>query len=238
MSPQPQWWNEARPEIDDILSVFTQELADRLSQPSRNIIRGKNPFLFRMRTSGDASQFADMALSAFLSSSEETKFGKVLEKIAVVVCRHGRNGRESGIANVDLEYDDGSTRTVVQVKSGPRWGGASQRNALAQSFISTSATLRQNGLTPICIEGICYGRSGTRDLGTHLRITGNAFWEEVSGSPHTASNVLGAISSHAGNGLYEQRDNAKFAMLRYMHENGIAVNGEMQWDRLLELVME
>ena len=237
MTTHPDWWDEARPEIDEILSVFTQELADRLSAPSRNIIRNKNPFLFRMRTNEDASQFADTAITAYLSSSEETKFGKVLERIAVVTCRKGRNGRESGITNVDLEYDEGATRTVVQVKSGPRWGNADARRALARNFNSTSAVLRQNGLTPICVEGICYGKSGIRDLGTHVRITGDAFWEEISGSPRTGLSIMQLIGEHAGNGLYERRAAAKVAMVRYLHESEIAVNGEMQWDRLLELVM-
>ena len=237
MTSHPDWWDEARPEIDEFLSGFTQKLAIRLSEPPEKIIRRKNPFLFRIRTNEDASQFADTAIAAYLSSSEETLFGKVIEDIAAVVCSHGRDGRKSGIAKIDLEYDEGLQRTLVQVKSGPNWGNSMQRDSLIRAFNAANTVLRQGGLTPVCIEGISYGKSERRDLGTHLRLTGDEFWDEISNSQGTGLNVMRLIGEHAGNGLYDLRAQAKVAMVRYLHETGIAVNGEMHWERLLALVM-
>lgn len=47
------------------------------------------------------------------------------------------------IENIDLEYDRAATRTLVQIKSGPNWGNASQKRALQERFASATRTLKQ-----------------------------------------------------------------------------------------------
>lgn len=48
-----------------------------------------------------------MIVDAFLSSSEETMFGNVLEGIAIDICSHAKGGRKSSTESIDLEYDEG-----------------------------------------------------------------------------------------------------------------------------------
>ena len=141
----------------------------------------KNPFLFRARAPDSPEQFADRLIDAFLSSSEETRLGDILEGIAVSVCKAAKNGRKSSSEGIDLEFDEAGKRTIVQVKSGTKWGNASQHKRLVSDFQAATRRLRQGGVTARCVEGICYGPSGIRDMDSHLKIVGNAFWLDISG---------------------------------------------------------
>lgn len=42
-----------------------------------------------------------MVIDAYLSSSEETIFGNILEDIAIIICSKAKQGYKSGIANID-----------------------------------------------------------------------------------------------------------------------------------------
>ena len=237
MTQFPAWWDEALPEIDGLLSGFTEKVEVRLRENPEKIFRRKNPFLYRLRGSENAVELADTIISAYISSSEETMFGTVMGKIAAVVCKYGKGGWSSGIAKIDLEYDEDGQRKIVQVKSGPNWGNSSQHGALRAAFTKATQTLRQSDLLVVCIEGISYGKTERRDLGTHIRYTGDAFWEEISGHPRTAENVMEVIGTHAGNGLLDVRAETHSNMVDYLNETEIAVSDEIDWDRLLSTVM-
>ena len=70
-----------------------------------------------------------MVIGAYLSSSEETIFGGVLEKIAILICKHAKGGRKSSAEGIDLEYESNGERTIMQIKSGTNWGNSSQHKA-------------------------------------------------------------------------------------------------------------
>ncbi len=170
-------------------------------------MRRKNPFLFRVRVVLDVRELANMVTDAYLSSSEETMFGNVLEEVAITICANAKGGRKSGISNIDLEYDEDRTRTIIQIKSGVNWGNSSQHRALRRAFNDATRVLRQ-GHTRLhvrCVEGICYGKSQIVDRGSHLRIVGHCFWKDISDWDGTAIGVMQLLGKHASNGLYDAR---------------------------------
>ena len=87
-----------------------------------------------MRAVNDTEQFATSSLDAFLSSSEETMFGTLVEQCAVVICRHGKGGMKSTAEGIDIEYVENGARTIIQVKSGKHWGNSSQRKKMKEYF--------------------------------------------------------------------------------------------------------
>ena len=101
----PPWWAEAEAEANAIVKDFTAKLEKKLCESPEKIIRRKNPFLFRVRAASNVQTLADMVINAYLSSSEETMFGHVLEDVVIAICKNAKNGRKSGIPNIDLEYD-------------------------------------------------------------------------------------------------------------------------------------
>ena len=145
----PPWWAEAEAEVDARVKTFTSKLKKKLCESPEKIIRRKNPFLFRIRAASNVHTLADMVINAYLSSSEETMFGYVLEDVAIAICKNAKNGRKSGIRNIDQgrsEYDwgnsPGDTRTIIQIKSGGNWSNASSKRAQADAFKKATAVLR------------------------------------------------------------------------------------------------
>ena len=124
--PNPDWWADVENEIDSLMSGFTQKLRQKLDTDPAKIISRKNPFLFRVRSHDDPNELASMMIDAFLSSSEETMFGNILEDIAICVCSKAKGGRKSSTEGIDIEYDEHGRRTIIQVKSGPHWANSSQ----------------------------------------------------------------------------------------------------------------
>ncbi len=121
--------------MHETIEGFADRLRDKLeATPPLRIVSRKNPYLFRLRAGENAAVFASIVVDAFLSSSEETIFGKDLEQIAIGICQQARGGKGAGIESIDLEYGDQSSRNVVQIKSGPNWGNSSQRKALETAF--------------------------------------------------------------------------------------------------------
>ncbi len=235
----PDWWPLAEPEIHAAVADFVQWVRTKIANEPPRLLIVKNPFLFRARSPNNANELAGRLIDAFLSSSEETRFGDILEDIVVAMCRHAKGGRKSSTAGIDLEYDAGNIRTIVSVKSGPKWGNSDQRKRMVAHFQTASRVLRQGGRAePRCIEGICYGPSGISHLATHDRVVGHDFWEEVAGWREGGRIVLNIVGQHGGNGLADVRDTARREVVAYLERTGAATpSGHINWERFFDLVM-
>ena len=237
----PDWWSEAEPELREAIAGFPDKLRAKLATKPFAFVSRKNPFLFRIRGAQNAEELAWKVLDSVMSSSEETIFGDVLEDLAIIICKHARGGQKSGIENIDLEYTDpNGARVLVQVKSGVNWGNSSQQKSLREAFAKATTILRQRNrqLHVRCVEGSCYGPSEVLDKGTHERIVGYSFWEEISGWSGTADAVLDLVGEYAENGLHTSREAAHALIVNYLYEMGVAEEGVLHWNKLLRLVME
>ena len=235
---QPDWWERAEPDIHEAISDFAEWMQNKVAtiKPYQLIV--KNPYLFRARAPETANQLAARLIDAFLSSSEETHFGDILEATAIAICREAKGGWKSSADGIDLEYDENSTRTIMQIKSGVKWGNSSQRKKLVSDFQSAVRTLRQGSRMEVrCIEGICYGPSGPKDYGSHIRLVGNAFWQDISGWADTGRAVLHVVESHAANGLAGVIAMARASVVDYLQRSGVTTHGDINWDRLYDLIM-
>ena len=236
----PDWWEAAVSEADSHLETFVGKVARKLSEPPLKVLQRKNPYLYRIRNASNPHDFAQMVLDSYLSSSEETMFGNVLEAVVVAICRHARGGRKSTTQNIDLEYDVGTMRILIQVKSAIHWGNSSQKTALVNHFQRATRILLQgnSSLQVKCIEGICYGKNQTDHRGTHYRLVGQDFWTEISAWNGTARSVMDLIGKHASNGLDDQRSNAIGRMIHFLDQKGAIKHGEIDWNRIFDLAMD
>lgn len=236
--PYPDWWDKAEPGIHAAISDFSEWMQNKVAtiRPYQLIV--KNPYLFRARSPESADQLAARLIEAFLSSSEETRFGDILEETAIAICRAAKGGWKSSADGIDLEYDENGIRTIMQIKSGTNWGNSSQRKKLVADFQSATRTLRQgSGIQVRCVEGICYGPSGIKDYGSHIRLVGNDFWQDISGWPDTGRAVLRVVEQHAANGLTKVIAEARAAVVGYLQRAGVTTHGDVNWDRLYDLIM-
>lgn len=238
-APRPEWWSNAEPALRKAIDGFTDKLKSKLDANPASFVSRKNPFLFRIRSAEDPDDLAWKLIDAVMSSSEETIFGNVLEELAVILCEHARGGQKSGIPNIDLEYtDELNNRVIVQIKSGENWGNSNQHKGLQETFRKATITIKQgNSKQNVrCIEGCCYGRSRVDYRGTHERIVGDDFWEEISGWDGAADAILELIGEYAENGLHELRRQTHAKIVAYLRTEGIAADDGLHWDKFLGIV--
>ena len=150
-----------------------------------DVIKRKNPYLFKAKGSNSAHDFIKSVLDATVSSGEESTFGNFLETVAIFVCEKVYGGRKSGVKGLDLEFEDGDKKYLVSIKSGPSWGNSGQIQNLINNFKTAKKTFATSGgavgMNIVCIEACCYGVENVPDRGTHLKLCGQRFWELISG---------------------------------------------------------
>jgi hypothetical protein len=207
-----------------------------------DIIKRKNPYLFKAKSSHSASDFISSVLEATISSGEETTFGNFMEEIALYVCQCVYSGRKSGIKGIDLEFENDVNKYIVSVKSGPNWGNSGQIRQMLANFKTAQKTLQTSGghrdTSFIFIEGCCYGTDANSNKGTHYKLCGQEFWSLISGGSET---LYKDIIEPLGHKAKEQNDKitevanqklnnlTKDFVTRFCDDNG-AIN----WNALIE----
>ncbi len=146
------------------------------------ILKRKNPYLFRAKNLLIASELIRSLLDAHLSSQEETLFGEFLEGLALYVCKRTFGGRKSQFPSIDLEFQREATHYIVSIKSGPAWGNADQIRKMRENFkvAATAIQAQIPDITVVAINGCCYGQEPVPDKGDYLKLCGQAFWSFIS----------------------------------------------------------
>src|SRR6266566_1736948 len=130
----------------DILQQFYVKRLEKLNELSfTELVKRKNPYLFKAKNIQTAEQLIRYVLDAFLSSQEETMFGDLMEKLALHICKAvygGYKPEEGKFKSVDLIFDRNGKTYVVGIKSGPHWGNSDQLARMKQSFKEAEPLLR------------------------------------------------------------------------------------------------
>jgi hypothetical protein len=163
------------------------------------VLKRKNPYLFRAKHMLTAEQVVRALVDAHLSSHEETVFGDWLEGLAIFINRKVYGGWKSGIPGIDLEFDKDGARHIVNIKSGPNWGNSSQIAKMREDFKKAQKTLRtsRSGLRIVCVNGCCYGRDNRPDKGDYFKLCGQRFWEFISGNPDLYVEIIEPLGHEA-----------------------------------------
>ena len=164
-----------------------------------NLLRRKNPYLFKSKNFTQASDLVRSLLDAHLSSQEETLFGEFLEGLAIHVAGIVHDGKKSGITGIDLEFTKDSARYIVSIKSGPNWGNSSQIAKLRDNFGTASKVIRQGDITVnvIPVNGCCYGKENNPDKGDYIKLCGQQFWELVSNDSALYTRIIEPLGHNA-----------------------------------------
>jgi|SRR6266487_1965101 len=91
---------------EKLIIPFYQLRLDRLQELRLNdVLKRKNPYLFKAKNITTAQDLVTEILQAHLSSQEETVFGNYLEDLAIFICSKVYGGFKSSAAGIDLEMD-------------------------------------------------------------------------------------------------------------------------------------
>ncbi len=174
--------------VEKNIGDFHKRRLDKIEAINLNeILRSKNPYLFKAKNVNRADEIIEPILNAYISSSEETIFGNWLERLAIFINQSVYNGQKAGVPGIDLDFSDGKSRFLVTIKSGPDWGNDSQVAKMVDNFNTARKRLQTSGarVQITCVNGCCYGRSRPstelKAKGNYYKMCGQRFWELISG---------------------------------------------------------
>ncbi|MEW6505632.1 MAG: PmeII family type II restriction endonuclease [Chloroflexota bacterium] len=203
------------------------------------ILKRKNPYLFRAKNINTFHELVKHLLDAHLSSQEETIFGEFLEGLAIFVCGQAYQGQKSSAEGIDLEFNKDGTHYLVSIKSGPNWGNSSQVKKMVENFKKAQKILRTNnpGIRVQAINGCCYGKDPHPDKGDYLKLCGQVFWEFISGEPSLYLDLiepLGWQAKQKNDEFYREYDRI-LNQFTIEFASQFSLNGRIDWDNLVRL---
>ncbi len=197
MNPLP--YDAVREYVNEHVSVFHEGRLESLRNLEMKKILQKNPYLFRAKNVLTASEMVNGFLDAFLSSSEEERFGTFLEGLAIFVAEHTTGGHKSSATGVDLEFFNKGVHYIVSVKSGPNWGNSAQQDKQEEDLKKAVATVKQRNMNANVqpVLGICYGRTRTSFLRGYMKVVGQNFWYFISEDKNLYTDIVDPIGYRA-----------------------------------------
>lgn len=170
--------------IANALEEFYNSLLAKIDKININdIIKRKNPYLYRAKAMQDASEIVENVLSATVSSSEETIFGNCFFEPLAIAASGGNKALAEG---VDIMVEDKSENTIyaIAVKSGPSVFNADSKKRQEQNFNAARKLAQQAKAIYEPIIGYSYGKKRTTGRGKptiYRELAGQDFWEELTG---------------------------------------------------------
>jgi len=167
--------------IAEQLKVFYEKrMAKLYSLRLKQILKRKNPYLYKAVGTQSATEVVESILSAYISSSDETIFGEAFfEPIAKAVS----GGIVSPSKGIDIAIETKDKYLAISVKSGPNPFNASQKEKQNQEFLELRARLKKLGKEFDALLGHCYGsrRSESSRKVIYRARSGQDFWAELTG---------------------------------------------------------
>ena len=212
-----------------------------------DLLKTKNPYLFRVKNPIVVADYVKQMLDAFLSSSEETIFGKSLEKLAVYVCGiefGGYKPSEGEFPSIDLIFENKNTLYIVGIKSGSVWGNADSINKMIENIHKSSKIFKTQGYTKIeLVSGICYGQSKitenkiAKSKLTYKKYFGKEFWELISGDKDFYRTIVIPIGQAIkGRDLdYKDQYDKKINELTQQMFEKYTLNSQINWELIVEV---
>lgn len=235
---QPVNLNDVVRFVEENIGEFHKRRANSLQNLKLiQVLKRKNPYLFKAKNINDAHDLVKLILDAHLSSQEETLFGEFLERLAIFVCGRIFNGRKSSAEGIDLEFTRDGVFYIVSVKSGPNWGNSSQIKRMADNFKQAKRILRtgNNKANIQAVNGCCYGQENQPDKGDYIKLCGQEFWGFISGNDNLFVDIVEPLGYRAKERNEEFFSEYSRILNLFTREfmDSFCVDGRIDWDKLV-----
>ncbi len=228
--------------VEEHIGEFHQSRLDKVTSIKlKDVLRSKNPYLFRAKNVNKSNEIIEGILDAFISSSEEGIFGNWLERLAVFINKMVYVGQKAAVDGIDLDFEKDGKRYLIAIKSGPAWGNDSQIKKLVDQFNTARKRLATSGNTveTVCVNGCCYGRSREaseyKAKGNYFKMCGARFWELISGEPNLYLDLVEPLGNEAAE-KNEEFQIAYAALVNRLNQeflNDFCDDGFINWDKLI-----
>lgn len=201
------------------------------------ILRQKNPYLFRAKNILTAQDLIKGFLDAFLQSQEETLFGQFIEGLAIYVCNKVYGAKKSELTGIDLEFEKDGRIYIVEIKAGWNWGNASQIKQLKVNFQNAKDLLQKSTENQIiAVNGCCFGKSRKPEKDGYFKYCGQQFWELISDSENLYIDIIEPIGHKA------KEKNEEFLLayaqivnkLTFEFSQKFCEDGIIDWEKLIK----
>jgi hypothetical protein len=229
--------------VQENISDFHNKRLEKVNSIElRDVLKTKNPYLFRAKNVTTASEIIEGILTAFLSSSEEGIFGNWLERLAIYINDSVYKGRKAAVDGIDLDFDKDGVRYLVAIKSGPNWGNDSQYKKLVDQFNTARRRLATSGghSNLACVNGCCYGKSNPKTelkKANYYKMCGQRFWELISGEADLYVKLIEPIGHQAEERNTEFKES--YGRLKNRLEKEFLIDftttdGSIDWEKLIK----
>ena len=183
----------------NIQDFHKKRLDNLLSLKLNNVLKRKNPYLFKAKNIITAPELVKTLLDAHLSSQEEGIFGGFLEGLAIFINNKVYKGKKSSAEGIDLEFEKGGTKYIVSIKSGPNWGNSGQISKMKDNFKKVKRILgtTSSRINVIAVNGCCYGKDDNPNKGDYLKLCGQRFWKFISGNEKLYTEIIEPLGHKA-----------------------------------------
>jgi len=231
--------NDVKTYVEKNIGNFHSNRLHNLKKLKLNqILKRKNPYLFKAKNILTAQDLVKTLLEAHLSSQEEAIFGNFLEGLAIFINGKVYGGKKSSAEGIDLEFDKDGIRYIVSIKSGPNWGNSSQIKKLRDNFKKAKQILRTSNfnLHIVAVNGCCYGRDNKPDKGDYFKYCGQKFWELRSANQNLYVDIIKPLGHKAKEKNEEFLEEFSQIINKFTLEfsQNFCVDGRIDWDALVK----
>jgi len=241
----------------NVITPFYEKRQSRLeSLTLDHVLQRKNPYLFKAKYIELAQDLVRGIVDAYLISQEETMFGNLLEGFAVFVSGRLDGGFKSKLKGIDLEFERGQRRHIVEIKSGIYWGNSSQINRMKDNFKKARAVLRERGVVGeiVAVNGCVYGRDPRPLKDTkfvegvgrvpeepekvYYKYAGQDFWHFISGDTDLYREIIKPIDEQARvrSQTFTDEYHAKINLMTAEFSERFTERGVIDWVGLIDYV--
>lgn len=230
--------NELKKIIAKQLAEFYKGRIEKLSELKlKDILGSKNPYLYKAIGTHNSFEIVSEILRAYISSSDETRFGQVFfEPIAIVVSK----GKVSNGEGVDLIIEKGNVISAYSIKSGPNPFNSSQIRKQDQQLKALRSRLLKLKKQFDAVLAHGYGRKTSKPSETRIYrdVSGQAFWTEITGDNEFYKKLITYMQEE----VIEKHKNIykiewEKALNRYNREflnDFCKTDGSIDWEKLVE----
>jgi hypothetical protein len=230
--------------IKQQLHVFYTHRIKRIRELKlREVLKKKNPYLFRATGVAKYSEIVEDIVKAFLSSSDETMFGRDFFEPIAKMATFGIKAPSSGI---DIAIETETRYTAISMKSGTQWGNRDQLAQQDENFRSIERRLyeTQKQFDPVVGHG--YGRKNGLAKNKHYRdSSGQTFWTEITGDSDFYLKLIRLMKNEPAIHREEYKLAFDISLNRFNGEfynefcfHGEDNNGVIDWEKLTKLSSE
>ena len=216
--------------IGQALENFYVSLLQKIDKINiEDIMKRKNPYLYRAKAMQSAAEIVESVLSATVSSSEETIFGSCFFEPIAIAASGGSKALAEG---VDIMVEDKKTNTMyaIAVKSGPSVFNADSKKRQEQNFNAARKLAQQ-------AKARYEAYTGKGRPTIYRELAGQDFWYELTGDRDFYLKIIDYMGTKPEQYLEQYKSSYNKASNRLIKQFTMSFcddDGTISWERLVK----